>query len=171
MKEVGIERGQRVLDFGCKTGNYTMSAARIVGRKGAVYALDKNSEALDSLMLEAGKEGLPVERIDTEGKLEIPLPDETVDVVLLYDVIHLVGKDNSSGIKDRKRLYEEVARVAKDNALISVYPPHLATHTDISSIEELKEEFAEYFQFERELSAGLIHDDNFVKEKILNFRK
>jgi hypothetical protein len=122
-------------------------------------------------MREAKREALPVERINTEGELKIPLPNETVDAVLLYDVIHLVGENDSSGINDRKKLYGEVSKIAKNDALISVYPTHLITHTDISSIEEVKEELRQYFQFERGLSTRLVHDDRFVNGEILNFRK
>ena len=52
-----------------------------------------------------------------------------------------------------------------------MYPTHLATHTDISSIKEVKEELTQYFQFERGLPARLVHDDNFINGEILNFRK
>ena len=172
LRRVGIELDQTVLDFGCKNGNYTIPAARIVGKNGVVYSLDKNKNALNELQEKIMKDELEnIGLIETDGSLEIGLEDGSVDVVLLYDVIHLVGKNDSSTMIHRKKLYEEVYRIAKNNALISVYPTHLVTNTDISSIEEVKEELTQYFQFERELSARLIHDDNFVNGKILNFRK
>jgi len=43
--EAGIEEDQRVLDFGCNSGAYTIPAARLFGKEGKVYAIDKNSEA------------------------------------------------------------------------------------------------------------------------------
>jgi ubiquinone/menaquinone biosynthesis C-methylase UbiE len=172
LAKAGIRDGYHVLDFGCKNGNYTIPVAMAVGKTGIVYALDKNNERLDKLMERAKTEGLEnIRRIDTSGEVKIPLKDKTVDAVLLYDVIHLVGRNNSSTVNDRKRLYEEVYRVAKDGAFISVYPTHLTTHTDISSTEEVKEELTKYFKFERELSVRLVHDDNFIYDKVLNFRK
>ena len=36
-----------------------------------------------------------IKRIDTSSRLKIPLKKETIDVVLLYDVIHLVGENDS----------------------------------------------------------------------------
>ncbi|MBE9483077.1 MAG: hypothetical protein IMY88_05280, partial [Chloroflexi bacterium] len=41
LKDIGIKRGQKVLDFGCGSGNYTIPAARIVGEQALVYALDE----------------------------------------------------------------------------------------------------------------------------------
>ena len=42
LREVGIKKGQTVLDFGCGKGNYTIPVAKIVGQDGFVYALDKS---------------------------------------------------------------------------------------------------------------------------------
>ena len=65
LKDVGIKAGQIVLDFGCGSGTYTVPAARIVGDKGKVYALDKDSEVLNKLMQRAQSVGLNnVRRID-----------------------------------------------------------------------------------------------------------
>ena len=172
LKKVGIKLNDSVLDFGCKYGIYTIPVAKIVGKNGFVYALDKHAERLNELIKKAKAKDLEnIKRIYTNGKLKIPLGDENVDVVLLYDVIHLVGKNDSSKVNDRMKLYKEVYRIAKDNALISVYPTHLTTHTDISLVKEVKKELIQYFQFEKEFSSKLIHDDKLVDGKILNFRK
>jgi tRNA A58 N-methylase Trm61 len=40
LSEVGIEKGQRVLDFGCGSGIFSISSARLVGEKGTVYSMD-----------------------------------------------------------------------------------------------------------------------------------
>jgi len=63
-------------------------------------------------------------------------------------------------------------RIAKKNALFSVYPTHLVTHTDVTSNQEIKKEIEKAgFKFEREIHAELIHDDIRVKGCVLNFRK
>ena len=49
LKEIGLKYGQRVLDFGCRVDRYAIPAAKIVSYRGAVYALDKNQEALNEL--------------------------------------------------------------------------------------------------------------------------
>ena len=40
LKKVGIRKDDKVFDFGCGNGNYTIPAAIIAGDKGAVFAID-----------------------------------------------------------------------------------------------------------------------------------
>jgi ubiquinone/menaquinone biosynthesis C-methylase UbiE len=163
LEKAGIKRGKTVLDFGCGSGTYTIPAAKIVGEKGIVYALDKDKKALDNLMQKAESAGLGnIKRIDASGKLKIPLQDESVDIVLLYDVFHFYY---FSQVADRKKLLEEVYRVSKRDAFISVWPKHMES--------EAKEEIeSANFYLEREYSGTLIHDDGDIEQgNVLNFRK
>lgn len=173
LKKIGIKSGQTVLDFGCGKGNYTLPAAKIVEKEGIVYALDKNSETLVQLGERAKKEGLTnIKRINTSGKIDTGLRNDSIDAVLLYDIIHLVGKDDSSTLKDRKKLYKEAHRLIKPSGMLSVYPTHLKTHTDVGSVEEIRREIIDFsFEFEKEFLEILVHDDIFIDGKILNFRK
>jgi cyclopropane fatty-acyl-phospholipid synthase-like methyltransferase len=171
LKEVGIEKGQSVLDFGSGNGTYTIPASKIVGTNAKVYAVDKDKNVLDKLKRELEKkEIINVELIN--AKTQIPLNENTVDVVLCYDVLHLVGKDDRSTVKDRMNLYEIIWKISRKNSLLSVYPTHLTTHTDITSNQEIKKEIEKAgFRFEKEIHAELMHDDDRTKGCILNFRK
>jgi len=173
LRKIGIKSGQTILDFGCGKGNYSIPAAKIIGNKGRVYSIDKNSKALAGLEERAKKENLTnINTINNFGKIKTNLKDNLIDVVLLYDIIHLVGKNDSSVLQDRKKLYKEIFRVTKPNALVSVYPMHLSTHTDINNINEVKKELLDSgFGFEKEININLIHDDFIVNGKVLNFRK
>ena len=163
LERIGIRRGQAVLDFGCGSGTYTIPAAKIVGEQGRVYALDKDREALDELMRKAESAGLKnIERMETSGKLEIELADESIDVVLLFDVFHSYYFPQAS---DRRRLLSEIHRIMKPTAFISVWPKHMESETE----DETKNA---NFRLEKELSETLIHDNkNLEKDRILNFRK
>jgi len=55
--EVGVRAGHVVLDFGCGSGTYTIPAAKLVGDRGRVYALDVNREFLDKMEQLAKQEG------------------------------------------------------------------------------------------------------------------
>jgi len=111
LERTGITRGQLVLDFGCGSGMYTIPAAKIVGEQGRVYALDKDKKALDELMQKAESTGLRnIERMDTSGGLKIDLPDESVDVVLLFDVLHSYYFPQAD---DRRTLLNEIHRIMK----------------------------------------------------------
>ena len=164
LKDIGIKRGQTVLDFGCGVGNYTIPAAVVVGERGKVYAVDKNKQSLDELIQRAEKGGLKnIKRIDVSEEIKLTLQNESVDVVLLYDVIHLV--DN------RKELLAEMCRISKPNALISVYPKHHQKDMNME-LDDVKEEIeAAGFGFERTLYKTLMHDNYLEQDYVLNFRK
>jgi len=55
-----VNEGQIIVDFGCGYGSYTIPAAKMVGEKGKVYALDKNKKALDTVMKKAEAQGLKI---------------------------------------------------------------------------------------------------------------
>nr|QNO57781.1 arsenite methyltransferase [Methanosarcinales archaeon ANME-1 ERB7] len=163
LEKAGIKRGKTVLDFGCGSGTYTIPAAKIVGEEGKVYALDKDKKVLDELMQKAESAGFGnIKRIDASGELKIPLQDESVDIVLLYDVFHSYY---FSQVADRKKLLEEIYRVSKPDAFISVWPKHMES--------EAKEEIeSANFYLEREYPGTLIHDNEDIEQgKVLNFRK
>jgi ubiquinone/menaquinone biosynthesis C-methylase UbiE len=163
LRKIGVENGQRVLDFGCGSGNHTIPAARVVGKEGKVYALDKNKEVLDALTQKAESLGLKnIRRIDTSGDTEIGLDDESVDVILLYDVLHSYYFPQAD---DRRKLLDEIYRVSKPDTLISVCPTHMET-------EKLKEEFeSANFYLESEYSGMFVVHGNIEEGQLLNFKK
>ena len=164
-QQIGIRSGQTVLDFGCGSGAYAFPAARIVGEQGRVYALDKDKEALDELMQKAESAGLKnVERMDTSGELEIDLTDESVDVVLLFDVFHSFFFPQ---VDDRRRLLSEIYRIMKPSAFLSVSVwPNLAEPETEDEIKNAK------FRLEKEVCETITNGNKDLEtRKILNFRK
>ncbi len=160
-KEIGVKRGQIVLDFGCGVGHYTIPAARVVGIDGKVYAVDKDSRALNHLMEFAESKGLlNIVKVDTSGDSEVNLEDDLFDVVLLYDVFHSYYFNNKS---DRKNLLKEVHRVLKRDGFVSIYPKHIGRGEVIGELEDCG------FYFEREVFKRLIHDQNFDIGNVLIF--
>jgi ubiquinone/menaquinone biosynthesis C-methylase UbiE len=125
---IGIEENQRVLDFGCGSGAYTIPAAKLVGEKGKVYALDKDAEALETLKESSRKEKLGNVETMLSSDLKISLEEESADMVLLYDVIHL--------IKDRTRLFAEIHRILKSDGVVSIYPMHVENDEVLRQMRE-----------------------------------
>ena len=163
LEGVGVRKGQVVLDFGCGSGTYTIPAAKIVGDQGKVYALDKDKEALDKLMQRAKSAGLKnIERMDTSEELRIDLTDDSVDVVLLFDVFHSYYFPQAD---DRRRLLNEIYSIMKPFAFISLWPKHMES--------EAKDEIERAnFHLESEYSGILIHDNKDCERgQILMFRK
>jgi len=163
LKRAGINGGQIVLDFGCGSGTYTIPAAKIVGEQGKVYALDKDTKALDELVQKAESAGLRnIKRVDTSGELKFDLTDESVDVVLLFDVFHSYYFPQAN---DRRRLLNEIHRIMKPSAFISVWPKHM----ELEAKDEI--ETADFY-LESKYSGNLIHDNkDRERGQILNFRK
>jgi ubiquinone/menaquinone biosynthesis C-methylase UbiE len=170
LKDIGIRRGQNVLDFGCGSGNYTIPAAMIVGKGGLVYALDKDKRTLDELIRKAELRGLKnIIRLDTSKDSGIALANESVDVVLLCDVLHHYYFPRA---EDRSRLLREVYRILKPNALLSLCPKHLQSYME-PKLEDVEREIQEAsFYLECEYSGTLIvHDNNLEESQVMNFRK
>ena len=163
MQRIGIRNGQTVLDFGCGSGTYTIPVAKIIGKKGKVYALDKDKHALDNLMKKAQLARLKnIERMATSGELTIELPDKSVNVTLLFDVFH---RYYFSQMSDRKRLLDAIYRIIKTGGFVSVWPKHMEA-------EARAEMEAANFYLEDAFIETLIHDNKDVETgKVINFRK
>ncbi len=146
--KVGVEAGHVVLDFGCGSGTYTIPAAKLVGKDGRVYALDISKKALDKMEKKAEQEGLGnIVRIDSSGGKKIPIEDESVNHVLLIDVLQ--------EIEEREFLFDEVYRILKPNGVVTIFPMHI----DIEEAESLA------------TNKGLTLKGRKFKEHILIFRK
>lgn len=92
MDVLGIKEGSNVADIGAGSGWFTVRAARRVGNKGAVYAVEINSEYLKYIEDRAKRENLPNIRTIL-GKEDDPLlPANTLDAVLLLKTYHEVGQ-------------------------------------------------------------------------------
>jgi len=110
LKEVGKKPGFHILDYGCGPGSYTIAAIELVGKLGKVYALDIHPLAIQCVQSIASKKQLAnVETICSDCKTG--LPDNSIDVVLLYDTLHVLS--------DPDRVLEELHRVLKPNGILS----------------------------------------------------
>jgi ubiquinone/menaquinone biosynthesis C-methylase UbiE len=173
LSDIGIRKGHIVSDFGCGEGHYTIPAAKVVGKRGKVYAVDKDRDSLNELMRTAKGEGLKniVPMYNPSEDLKIDLRDESVDVFLLYDLLHYMGTT------ERDKIYKESHRVLKADALLSVYPKHnkldepLWNLSDMRLEDVIEEIEGTQFHFEGKLYRKLIHDDNYNMGYILMFKK
>jgi len=172
LKRIGLKSSQTVLDFGCRVGHYTIPAAKVVGSEGIVYAVDKEQQALSELEQKATRLNLKnIKIINTSGRVQIDLENDSIDIVLFYDVLHYHEK------KDREKLYTDAYRVLKQDGLLSVYPKHTLEDNPIMEfqnlrLDEIKQEIQNSNFVFGEKHCGLIsHDDDFNQGCVLNFRK
>ena len=110
LDKLDIRRGQTILDYGCGIGSFTVPAARLVGREGQVYALDKEPLAVRRVRGKAWREGLGnIKTILSER--DTGLLDGSVDVILFYGVL--------PEVKDKKALLQELHRVLNPDGYLS----------------------------------------------------
>jgi len=172
LRKVGIKKNQNVLDFGCGVGHYTIPAARIVASTGFVYAVDKEQQAASELRQKAQANNLKnIKVMKASGQIELDFESESIDIVLFYDVLHYLGKN------DRKKLYQEAFRVLKLDGLLSVYPKHTSEDDPIMefqnlSLREIKQEIpSSNFVFEKKHCGFISHDNGLNEGCVLNFKK
>ena len=125
LKEVGIEPGFHVLDYGCGPGSYIIAAAELVGKAGKIYALDINPLAIQMVHTMASKEHLAnVETICSDCKTG--LPDNSVDIILLYDTFHDLG--------DPDGVLEELHRVLRPGGILSFSDHHMKGNEIVTQV-------------------------------------
>ena len=91
MDTLGIVSGKSVADIGAGSGFFTVLAARRVGDKGTVYAVDINPDAIEYIDGRAKKEGL--HNVKTVlSKPDNPLLPAPVDAVLLLKTYHEIAQ-------------------------------------------------------------------------------
>ncbi|MBN9622502.1 MAG: arsenite methyltransferase [Actinobacteria bacterium] len=107
-----LNAGETVLDLGSGGGIDVLLSARRVGPTGKAYGLDMTDEMLSLARENQRKAG--VENVEwLRGEIEaIPLPAETVDVVISNCVINLSG--------DKPKVLAEAARVLKPGGRFAV---------------------------------------------------
>jgi SAM-dependent methyltransferase len=130
LARVGVSEGQTVLDYGSGSGTFTIPCAAIVGPGGRVYAFEIRPGLLEQVREKAREAALGniITVLSNGSKLETDLPDDSIDVTLVYDVMH--------DIKDRNKLLQELQRVLKNDGILSVFPMHMGTDRFMDVIKE-----------------------------------
>ncbi len=117
-----VQPGETVLDLGSGAGLDAIIAAQSTGPTGKVIGVDLNPSMCLKAQAHAAETGSEMEC--HEGRMEdIPLPDESVDVVISNGVINLSFQ--------KRKVMEEMFRVLRPGGRISI--------TDIVSAKQLSQ--------------------------------
>lgn len=83
----GVRPGQHILEVGCGAGFFTIPATQLVGDDGSVHAIDLHTPAIQLVEEKAQAAGVTHLTLSRANAIDCQLPDESVDLVLLFGVI------------------------------------------------------------------------------------
>jgi SAM-dependent methyltransferase len=141
-----LKEGEAVLDLGSGGGLDAFLSARRVGSTGKVYGLDMTDEMLDLARRNQAEAG--IENVEfLKGEIEaIPLPDDSVDVIISNCVINLSV--------DKPEVFREAHRVLKPGGRFAV--------TDIVTTRHFTDEEQSDLASWTGCLAGALFKDDFV---------
>lgn len=90
MNAIGVEKGMIVADVGAGEGYFTLRLARRVDSAGKVFANDIDDRSLKNLEARCKDERLENVALLRGTPSDPQLPEKTMDLVLMVNVIHLV---------------------------------------------------------------------------------
>lgn len=153
-----IKKGDKVADFGCGPGYFSLPAAEAVGEEGTVYAFDvlpSAIEALESHVKIKNIDNIISKRVNLEKDRGTGLEDASVDWVIIKDVLF----QN----KNKQIILEEAKRVLKTggNILLMEWNENIFIgpnkESRISKKQLAEIVFDSGFIFKKETDAGDYH--------------
>jgi ubiquinone/menaquinone biosynthesis C-methylase UbiE len=145
-----LHPGETVLDLGSGGGIDVLLSARRVGPTGKAYGLDMTDEMLELARRNQAEAG--VENVEfVKGTIEdVPLPDDSVDVIISNCVINLSG--------DKPAVFREAARVLRPGGRFAV--------TDVVADADMDEETRRDMQQWTGCIAGALTREDFERELV-----
>lgn len=109
LDKVGLGKEMVLADLGCGTGYFTIPASLLVKK---VFAIDVQKGMLDIVTKKIKKQKLTnIETILSE-EASVPLPDNSVDVLLMANVFH--------EFEDRSSILKEGMRILSGNGILVI---------------------------------------------------
>lgn len=122
-----VTEGMAVLDLGCGAGVDTMIAARTVGPKGKVFAIDMTDEMVEKARRSCAEAGCDNVEISKSLANDLALDDASVDVAISNGVVNLCP--------DKQGVLRELFRVLKPGGRMQL--------ADMSLVDEINPELLE----------------------------
>ncbi len=108
----GMEDMQKVVEVGCGPGFFTIPAARIVGEKGHVYAIDVHPRAIKRVREKIEKENLKNITPMCINASGTGLPGACIDLAFIFGLRHVAG-----GLET---VISELHRVLRSGGILSL---------------------------------------------------
>lgn len=107
-----VRPGETVLDVGCGSGTDLLLAARHVGQSGRAIGVDMTDEMIETSREGAREAGLGHVEVRRGDVHELPVEDESIDVVLSNGVLNLAH--------DKRSAFSEIARVLRPGGRVQL---------------------------------------------------
>jgi len=109
---VGIRDGMYVLEVGPGPGTFTIEAAKRVGEKGKVFAIDIQPTVISKLNSRLQRDRIANVTTKVASAYQLPSSNNTFDRAFMIAVL--------AEIPDKKKALLEIKRVLKDNGLLAI---------------------------------------------------
>jgi ubiquinone/menaquinone biosynthesis C-methylase UbiE len=111
LEAAGLKTGQKVVEVGCGPGFFTIPAAKIVGEKGLIYAIDVNQRAVKRVEEKMRKYGLSNIKPILGNAANSGLQEDSIDLAFIFGLRYIAG-----GLSN---LIAEMYRILKSGGMLS----------------------------------------------------
>ena len=116
LQGAGIHSGMKVLEVGCGTGFFTITAARMLGEQGALIAMDLLPQSVEAVAKKVQAAGLSNVQVIKGDALDTKLESESLDEILIFGVI-------PAPMLPMEKLLVEMHRILRSGGVMAVWPP------------------------------------------------
>jgi len=127
LETAGLKPGQKVMEVGCGPGFFTIPAAKIVGDKGLIYAIDVNHRAIKRVEEKMRKYGIDNVKPIMGNAANSGLQDSSIDLAFIFGLRYVAG-----GLSN---LISEVYRILRSGGILSF---EKTTGSDEKLVEEVE---------------------------------
>jgi len=135
LRAAGLKQGQTVLEVGCGPGYFTIPAAKLVGNKGVVYAVDVHPLAVARVKEKIQKEGVKNVKPMLANAANTGLPDQSIDLAFIFGLQYIAG-----GLEE---VLNELRRIVKPGGVLSFEKTRGSAEKLIAEVERTGFSFSE----------------------------
>ncbi len=111
LEAAGLKPSQKVLEVGCGPGFFTIPAAKMVGQKGVIYAVDVHPLGIKRVQKKIKRERIKNVAPILANAADTGLPDRSIDIAFLFGLGYIAG-----GLEN---VISEIRRILRPEGILS----------------------------------------------------